>query len=269
MKNAIKEFLSKEKEYKGKGQYKRGQIYMLDRLNDVVGDKQFGNRPVLIVSNDVGNYHSYIKEVVPLTTKIKPKLPTHVLINSAKEESTALCEQILRVDDQRLGEYVGDCSAEEMQEINEALAVSVGIGVPKQIIDTKGDPVLEKAMAHINEILKAADDIQGLVYSIEELKKDNEIKFGSIMDSGIVEDINQYIEKKIKDNLQYKYDIIRYLISGKKQNDSIAQEKKELKKEKNKPVRRLTKEQIEEIRYYYIDEHKTMEQVANDTGIPK
>ena len=46
MKDALKEFMSKEQEFKGKGKYKRGQIYMLDYLKDVVGDEQYGNRPV-------------------------------------------------------------------------------------------------------------------------------------------------------------------------------------------------------------------------------
>ena len=41
-----------------------------------------GGRPAVIVSNDVCNEHSRVVEVVFLTTKEKPPLPTHVKINS-------------------------------------------------------------------------------------------------------------------------------------------------------------------------------------------
>ena len=60
---------------------KRGDIYYAN-LNPVIGSEQGGTRPVLIISNDVGNKHSPTVIVAPITSRIhtKAKLPTHTLI---------------------------------------------------------------------------------------------------------------------------------------------------------------------------------------------
>ena len=62
---------------------KRGDVYYAD-LSPVVGSEQDGTRPVLIVSNDVGNKYSPTIVVVPITSRgmTKKRLPTHVLISS-------------------------------------------------------------------------------------------------------------------------------------------------------------------------------------------
>ena len=64
---------------------KRGDIYYAN-LNPVIGSEQGGRRPVLIISNDVGNKHSPTVIVAPITSRIntKAKLPTHTLIVSAE-----------------------------------------------------------------------------------------------------------------------------------------------------------------------------------------
>lgn len=64
---------------------KRGDIYYAN-LNPVIGSEQGGTRPVLIISNDVGNKHSPTVIVAPITSRIhtKAKLPTHTLINDLK-----------------------------------------------------------------------------------------------------------------------------------------------------------------------------------------
>ena len=65
--------------------FKRGDIYYAN-LNPVIGSEQGGTRPVLIISNDVGNKHSPTVIVAPITSRIhtKAKLPTHTLINDLK-----------------------------------------------------------------------------------------------------------------------------------------------------------------------------------------
>ena len=57
---------------------KRGDIYYAD-LNPVIGSEQGGKRPVLIISNDIGNKHSPTVIVAAITgkTQTKAKLPTH------------------------------------------------------------------------------------------------------------------------------------------------------------------------------------------------
>ena len=90
---------------------KRGDIYYAN-LNPVIGSEQGGTRPVLIISNDVGNKHSPTVIVAPITSRIhtKAKLPTHTLINDFEgldKNSIILFEQIRTIDKQRLRKYVG------------------------------------------------------------------------------------------------------------------------------------------------------------------
>lgn len=56
-------------------------------------------------------------------------MATHVAIHSAKLLSTALCEQVTTVSTERIGNYYGHCTQEEMLEVDAAIMVSLGIGV--------------------------------------------------------------------------------------------------------------------------------------------
>lgn len=104
---------------------KRGDIYFVVG-GAAVGSEQGANRPAIIVSNDTGNRHAPIVEVVYLTTRTKARLPTHVYIGSAKRPSFALCEQIATVSKSRLERYFGHVTPEEMRNIDKALAISLG-----------------------------------------------------------------------------------------------------------------------------------------------
>lgn len=48
---------------------------------------QGGNRPVVIVSNDICNWSSSCVTVAPITTRLKHvNMPTHVIVGKLKEE---------------------------------------------------------------------------------------------------------------------------------------------------------------------------------------
>lgn len=104
----------------------------------------------MIVSNDVCNDVSPVIEVIFLTSRKKHPLPTHVNVQ-CELYSTALCEQITSVDKSRLLDYVGRASPEEMQQIDEAIKISLGIGIGGTgeemgaviVIDGIGIPVRE------------------------------------------------------------------------------------------------------------------------------
>ncbi len=121
------------------GTYSRGQIYHVSQ-GTTTGSEQAGGRPAVIVSNDNGNTHSTVVEVVFLTTKKKHWMPTHVPVRSAQRPSTALCEQIQTVDKERLLRYIGNASEQEMRMINRALAVSLGLSW-----ENKGRAIKKKA----------------------------------------------------------------------------------------------------------------------------
>ena len=106
---------------------RRGDIYYVRGCLDTVGSEQKGFRPAIVISNNVGNKHSKIKQVVYITTKNKNEIPTHVVINSAKYTSIAICEQIFSVSDERIGKYIGQCTEDEMKELDKALMISIGL----------------------------------------------------------------------------------------------------------------------------------------------
>ena len=111
---------------------KRGDIYYAD-LSPVVGSEKGGIRPVLIVQNDVGNKYSPTVIAAAITSQInKAKMPTHIEL-AAKEyglnkDSVILLEQIRTIDKKRLREKIGHLDENLMSAVNEALAVSFGLG---------------------------------------------------------------------------------------------------------------------------------------------
>ena len=111
---------------------KRGDIYYAD-LSPVVGSEQGGERPVLIVQNDVGNKYSPTVIAAAITSRMgKTRLPTHIDVHANKvglqKNSVILLEQIRTIDKRRLGEKMGHLDDETMTAVNEAISVSFGLG---------------------------------------------------------------------------------------------------------------------------------------------
>lgn len=111
-----------------KDDVKRGEIYYISRGGYNTGSEQQADRPGVIVSNDKNNKNSQTLEVVYLTTQPKNELPTHCTIRSTGRVSTVLCEQIHTVAVERIGKYIGVCTAQEMQNIDIGLMISISLG---------------------------------------------------------------------------------------------------------------------------------------------
>lgn len=110
---------------------KRGDIYYAD-LSPVVGSEQGGVRPVIIIQNDIGNKHSPTVIISAITSQIdKAKLPTHVEISSEEyglnKDSVVLLEQIRTLDKRRLKEKIGRMTNKDMDKVDKALKISVGL----------------------------------------------------------------------------------------------------------------------------------------------
>lgn len=89
------------------------------------GSEQFADRPAVVVSNDENNKHSGVIEVVYMTTQPKTDLPTHVTVRSTGRLSTVLCEQVSSVSTDRVNNYIGQVSEQEMKNIDIALMISL------------------------------------------------------------------------------------------------------------------------------------------------
>ena len=111
---------------------KRGDIYYAD-LSPVIGSEQGGLRPVLIVQNDVGNRYSPTVIAAAITSKMsKTKLPTHIDIPGQNaglsKDSVILLEQVRTIDKQRLKEKMGHLDESTMNNVDNAIQVSFGLG---------------------------------------------------------------------------------------------------------------------------------------------
>ena len=130
------EIITREKYRELKKEVKRGEVYWIKEAEAAVGCEMFGTRPGIIVSNDIGNFHSPNVEVVYLTTANKKTLPTHVPLNDI---GTALCESVYTVSKERLGERLKTLTESEMSVINDKLLISLGIDKPQEKPQASGD----------------------------------------------------------------------------------------------------------------------------------
>lgn len=166
-------------------EYHRGEIFFINE-GESSGSEQGGARPRIIVSNDVGNKHAPIVEVVYLTSREKKLMPTHVRIKSSPIPSIALCEQIETVYKKRIGKYLAKATMDEMKQIDKALAVSIGLGGNMKMSDyvrewaeafkePDPDPIEEKAMQILETAKPVPIQIPERLFDkerIKELEKD-------------------------------------------------------------------------------------------------
>lgn len=89
---------------------KRGDIFMAQLEEHLDSSVQSGFRPVLICSNNKANFFSSVITAIPITSKKKRNLPTHVCLEGcglSKKFNIALCEQILSLDKLKLIKRIG------------------------------------------------------------------------------------------------------------------------------------------------------------------
>lgn len=101
----------------------RGNIVLVDFGRGMYSE-QGGERPAVVVQNNIGNKHSTTTVVVPYTTKTKSNLPTHVFLSKehgTDRDSIAMAEQIRVVDKKRIRKCLGKLSVTKMKEIDIAL----------------------------------------------------------------------------------------------------------------------------------------------------
>ena len=108
--------------------YLRGDIFYVDLPNQN-GSEQSGVRRVVIIQNNLGNKYGRTLIVAPITSQDKKDLPVHSEIynNSLEKDSTILLEQVTTIDKNKVKEFVGHLTRNELKKLNIALARSVGL----------------------------------------------------------------------------------------------------------------------------------------------
>ena len=108
----------------------KGQIYYAN-LPIFTGHTQRGTRPVVIISNNIGNVHSPTVIVACITSQIKKtNLPTHLIFRGSPgkiKTGMILCEQIYTIDKSELLTHIGNLTEQGIQRLNIALKDSLEI----------------------------------------------------------------------------------------------------------------------------------------------
>lgn len=127
---------------------KCGDVFFADLSGE--GSLQTGLRPVIIVSNNTGNYFSSVVTVVPLTSKRKKELPTHTtlypnVINGLSKVSVALAEQITTIPQDYLVGKIGCLNAKEINSVRIAVLNMLNMSVlAKAVYNSKQVGLINK-----------------------------------------------------------------------------------------------------------------------------
>lgn len=112
---------------------KYGDIWFADLGSHEGTSVQEGDRPVLVISNDINNQRSNTVNIIPFTGKMKRLyMPTHVVVELSDEtkgrkrgldrNSVALTEQITTISKASLFSYMGNIGESKvMEDINKAV----------------------------------------------------------------------------------------------------------------------------------------------------
>lgn len=147
---------------------KRGQMYYIHKRPPFKESRELdpkGGRPAIIVSRDEDNFMSGTVNVVYLTSEhnIRFLRDTQFKLTGGKMvRSVAKCEQIDTVDKQCLGDYIGDCNAEELDLLNKALCLSLNIyaGVENSVESVERYKEVKAMQAHIDQLTAENADLR-------------------------------------------------------------------------------------------------------------
>ena len=110
--------------------FQRGDVFFT-RFDNAIGSEQSGNRPAVVLQNDVGNYHSPTLIMATLTSKVTKKYtqPTHCLLVNEflSVPSIVQAEQIFTIDKSRALKYLGYLTPEEMRRVDDAVRISLAL----------------------------------------------------------------------------------------------------------------------------------------------
>lgn len=112
----------------------RGDVVIVE-LDPTRGSEQGKTRPAVVVQNDVGNQYSPTTIVAPITSSYGKVYPVNVELRVDEEDVDRNCVVLLnqlRVVsiEHRIVDVVGHLSEMKMTELDEALAISVGLKPP-------------------------------------------------------------------------------------------------------------------------------------------
>ena len=102
----------------------QGEIYICE-LGKNIGSEQNGERPCLVIQNDILNETSDVTIVLPITSRIKKEMPTHYELDTKDypflitKRNTILCEHIRCISKNRVGKLIGKLNKSDLENVLE------------------------------------------------------------------------------------------------------------------------------------------------------
>jgi Growth inhibitor len=106
---------------------KRGEVWLVN-WNPARGSEQAGRRPAVVIQNDIGNEKASTTIVAAISSSVRI-FPINIKIEPPEGglelSSIVKTSQILTVDKKRLEKRLGWFSKEKMEEVNQAIRLSL------------------------------------------------------------------------------------------------------------------------------------------------
>ena len=203
--------------------FQRGDIFFT-RFDNAIGSEQSGNRPAVVLQNDVGNFYSPTLIVATLTSKAAKKYtqPTHCLLVNEflSVPSIVQAEQIFTVDKSRVLKFLGHLTPEEMSRVDDAVRASLALNPMGSI--QRLSPIIRSTAAYAPpEVV----DGKPPIYPYTPIKS-------SFEDAGSVEDMMLYTELEAAvhamiQRLEYSFTFNPSLLTIPKRKQQVAEILKE------------------------------------------
>ncbi len=105
---------------------KRGEVWWV-AFGPAVGGEIQKQRPAVVVSNDASNKHLNRLQVVPLTSAVDRLYPSEAVVLVRGKKQKAVADQLTTVSKTRLVNRVGRLSPRDLQGLEQAIRVQLGL----------------------------------------------------------------------------------------------------------------------------------------------